>query len=86
MESKIKNFNYNGFFVESLLGIAPYKAIKLVKWTNDPGIGEFLCSDGKNRLIPSCQLSIEFINSQPPRIKLDPFTGNGVFFGSPAHS
>jgi len=86
MESNVKNFNYNGFFVESLPGFTSYKAVELVIWTVDPGIGLFRCTDGRERLIPSCQLDDEFYNSLPPRPKLDPFKGNGVFFGEPAQS
>jgi hypothetical protein len=86
MTSKVENFRYNGFFVESRRGFTKYKAIKLISWTNDPGIGEFLCSDNKKRLIPSCCLSKEFLDTQPKRPKLNPFKGTGVFFGMPAKS
>lgn len=49
---KIRNFEYNGFSGIELRGNAPFKA-RFKRWTNDPGIGLFECSDGKERLIPT---------------------------------
>jgi len=82
----VENFSYNGFGVESLEGFANYTVKEFVEWTNDPGIGKFLCSDEKVRLIPNCQLTKEYIKSIPSCPKLDPFKGIGVFFGEPSHS
>lgn len=79
--TSVENFYYNGFGVESIEGFAPYEVIAFLEWTNDPGIGTFKCSDGQTRLIPCCQLTTEFLNDCPARPKLDPFKGNGVFFG-----
>jgi hypothetical protein len=50
---KINNFQYNGFSVDILKGEAAYTAAP-IRWTTDPGIVECLCSDGLNRLIPTC--------------------------------
>jgi len=52
---KVQNFKYNGFASIKLQGIASYTA-KFIKWTQDPGIARCECSDGKIRLIPSCDL------------------------------
>jgi hypothetical protein len=52
---KVENFYYNGIFVSPEKGYASYTAT-FEKWTNDPGVALFLCSDGKERLIPTCQL------------------------------
>jgi hypothetical protein len=82
----VENFFYNGFATETLEGFASYEIESFVKWTNDPGIGVFKCTDNKERLIPSCQLEKSYYNSLPKRPKLDPFKGVGVFFGSPSHS
>lgn len=48
----VQNFSYNGFCGKLLKGLAPYTA-KFTKWTNDPGVGLFKCSDKKDRLIPT---------------------------------
>lgn len=52
---KVENFNYNGIVVTSRKGEASYTA-QFKEWTNDPGILIGICSDGKERLIPSCCL------------------------------
>ena len=52
---KIQNFDYNGLYVIDLSGLADYKA-KFEEWTDDPGIAVFKCSDGNHRLIPTCQI------------------------------
>jgi len=49
----IKNFTYDGMFVNELPGNAPY-TVEFVEWTGDPGIFLGKCSDGKERFIPSC--------------------------------
>jgi hypothetical protein len=86
MKASVQNFEYNGFYVMPKSGIAPYEVIDFISWTNDPGIGKFMCSDGIIRLIPSCQLSKEYLSTIPQRPKLNPFEGNGVFFGVPSSS
>ncbi len=82
----IANFYYNGFSVEYRPGFAEYEVKEFVEWTNDPGIGKFLCTDNEVRLIPSCQLSREFYQELPKRPNLNPFEGNGAFFGPPSKS
>lgn len=52
---EVENFVYNGFIVQSKKGKAKYTAT-FKEWTNDPGIALYACSDGKDRLIPSCCL------------------------------
>jgi hypothetical protein len=52
---QVENFKYNGFMIKPEKGIANYTAT-FKNWTNDPGIVNCLCSDGKERLIPSCCL------------------------------
>ena len=76
---KVKNFEYNGFYGRTLNGHAPYTA-EFEKWTADPGIGVFTCSDGKNRIIPT--FAIE--GGMPPGIPKQPKTG--VRFGAPCRS
>ena len=60
----VANFSYDGFVVKRKEGFAPYRVEKLIQWTNDPGIGRFLCSDGEERLIPLLQLSEDFLITQ----------------------
>jgi len=86
MDKRVENFKYNGFMVESREGYAPYTADTFIGWTNDPGVGEFKCSDGKERRIPSCQISTEYRKSLPPRPKLNPLKGEGVLFGRASES
>lgn len=49
---KVRNFIYNGMFVNELPGFADYSA-EFVEWSKDPGMALMNCSDGKQRLIPS---------------------------------
>lgn len=86
----VEKFKYNGFFVQSKNGVyADYEIVKLSEWTMDGGIGKFLCTDGEERLIPTCQLSPEYAkelyetNPQPDR---SAFKGKGVLFGQPSQS
>ena len=76
----VKNFEYNGFFGKILKGKTPYKAI-FKKWTNDPGIGVFECSDNKERLIPTFAIR-KFKWKSLPKQDMN----NKVYFGSPSHS
>lgn len=75
---KVQNFEYNGFFVKSLNTTAKYTAT-FKGWTNDPGITACQCSDGKIRLIPSCQLigSISKLPKQKSKTQI---------FGQPSES
>lgn len=52
---QVSKFTYNGFFVNFHEGLADYTAT-FKNWTTDPGIANCNCSDGKERLIPSCCL------------------------------
>ena len=51
----VQNFTYNGFCGRDLPGMTDYHA-RFKKWTNDPGVAIFRCSDGKDRLIPTFAL------------------------------
>jgi hypothetical protein len=82
----VENFVYNGFSVRPLKGFAKYKVVKLLTWTKDPGIGRFSCSDGIERLIPSCCLSQDFLKDLPKAEDLNVFEGKGMLFGIPSHS
>lgn len=86
MKAQVKNFSYNGFSGTLLPGFAKYKVMALDKWTNDPGIGSFLCSDKKIRLIPSFALSKRFLNTVKKPPNLNPFKGIGTFFGKSCKS
>lgn len=74
MEYEVKNFIYNGFYVEFKKGKAKYKA-KFVEWTPDPGIAKCACTDDKERLIPCCQLVGFKLDDYPKQEK------TGVLFG-----
>lgn len=80
---KIEKFKYNGFMVQPMKGYYNFTVVSLVRWTDDPGIGLFVCSDNKKRLIPSCCITKEFLETQPKSPKLNPFEGKGVLFGTP---
>ena len=86
MISQVQNFTYNGFFVQFRKGFAKYTVKEFIKWTLDPGIGLFMCSDKQERLIPSCCLDTEYRKTLPEEPKLNPFAGIGVLFGEPSKS
>jgi len=65
MDYKVVRFKYNGLFVKSQNSIASYTA-KFKNWTEDPGICRCVCSDGLERLIPSCCL-VGFNRSEYPK-------------------
>lgn len=77
----VKNFMYNGLFVQRLGGYAGYTAT-FKEWTEDPGIAVCKCSDGKERLIPSCCLD-EFDKDAYPKQNTDNKVG---YWGSPSCS
>ncbi len=79
IQYEVENFSYNGFMGQSLPGKAPYKA-KFIRWTSDPGVGVFLCSDGEQRLIPTFALVGD--HSGLP----NQYLRHKVYFGSPSHS
>lgn len=76
---RVKKFKYNGFYCLNLKGYAKYTA-EFKEWTEDPGIAICVCSDGKERLIPSCQLEGFDCESYPKQEK------TGILFGVPSHS
>ena len=76
---EVGNFTYNGFCGQHLPGKAPYTAT-FIRWTDDPGVAIFLCSDGKERLIPTFAI----IGDTSGLPKQD--YSNKVYFGSPSHS
>jgi hypothetical protein len=75
---RVRKFNYDGFGGMLGEGFAPYTAVFL-RWTTDPGVGVFLCSDGRERLIPTFALV-----GKRGLLPEQPMTG--VIFGEPAHS
>lgn len=85
--NSVENFKYNGFSVLSKPGFAKYRIVKFLNWTNDPGIGKFLCTDKKERLIPTCCLSNKFIKTLPKQ-ELSPniIGGKGDIIGIPSES
>ena len=76
---QVENFEYNGFLVKPKKGMAKYTA-SFKNWTNDPGIVNCICSDGEERLIPSCCLIGD--TSSIPKQDLS----NKTLFGSPSKS
>jgi len=76
----VNNFEYNGFCGKHLKGKAPYTAT-FKKWTNDPGIGVFECSDKKERLIPTFAIEKFDMDSLPKQSMK-----NKVYFGTASHS
>ena len=84
--NKIKIFTYNGFGGQELPGFAPYTVESFIKWTNDPGIGLFKCSNGQDKLIPTWALTQEYCKTLPTAPVLKPFEGFGVLFGESSNS
>ena len=80
---RVENFHYNGFTVKPKKGIAKYTA-EFKRWSDsDPGIVICKCSDGKERLIPSCCLIGFFKLPKAPKIKPPE---KGVILGVPSSS
>jgi hypothetical protein len=80
MPYKVRNFTYNGFMGKCDKGYAPYTA-EFTKWSDDPGVAEFKCSDGKTRLIPTFAIEGDTECPLPPQDY-----SHKVIFGSPSHS
>jgi hypothetical protein len=58
---QVEEFKYNGFSVQpksQKRGWGHFESYtaEFKNWTNDPGIANCICSDRKERLIPSCCL------------------------------
>jgi len=82
MEEKlfdIAGFSYNGFMGRLTGKPTGYKA-SFVKWTPDPGVGVFKCTDGKERNIPTFAVVGFDVADFPEQEK------TGVMFGSPCKS
>lgn len=81
----VEKFKYNGFIVHCFSGFYKWTIKEFVKWTDDSGIISFTCSDGKNRLVPSCSINPELYNELPKAPILKPLVGIGVLFGTPSN-
>ena len=79
---KVNNFTYNGVYGKDEEGHAPYTA-SFIKWTNDPGIALFKCSDGIDRLIPTFAIDDLPPGCLPKQIYAE--TGPSIF-GMPCRS
>ena len=78
---KVHNFTYNGFCGKTEDGYAAYTA-DFKEWTEDPGIAMCICSDGKERRIPTYALE-GFNNDTYPTQD----TRNRIgYIGPPCHS
>ena len=76
---KVRNFEYSGFCGKLLEGHAPYTA-EFKKWTGDPGVAVFTCSDGEERLIPTFAIEGEMPTDIPKQPK------TGILFGAACKS
>lgn len=82
LELEILNFEYNGFYGKLIGGEAEYTA-EFKEWTNDPGVGVFICSDGKERLIPTFAIKpLETVKSLPKQS----YEHGMLLFGAPSKS
>lgn len=82
---KVKRFSYNGLMVSFENGLAPYKA-QFKEWTTDPGVARFICSDGKERLIPYCCIVGFSTFRYPKQEKLKELNLGLFHFGEPSSS
>jgi hypothetical protein len=78
---KVEEFTYDGFMVHSpaITRLMPYTA-EFKEWTLDPGIAVCTCSDGVERLIPSCCLV------DKPELPVQVTSHTGFYFGKPSTS
>ena len=86
---RVNSFGYNGVFVSLESDKCMLYTAKFVRWTDDPGIGLFECSDGKNRLIPSCALIEPEGKSRKELMDMLPkqtYEEGKVMFGTPNSS
>ena len=75
---KVENFSYNGFCGHATGGYASYTA-EFKRWTEDPGVAVCSCSDGVERLIPTCFLK-GFKTADYPKQNTD---GKFLYIGEP---
>ncbi len=63
---EVLHFIYDGYAGKLTGGYARYTA-EFQSWTEDPGITRCICSDGKERLIPSFALEgFDYSTNQEP--------------------
>ena len=73
--------------VEMLPGFAKYEVKEFKNWTTDPGIVNVLCTDDKERRIPTCQLTRELLDEFPEKPNWPKFGEPGnVLFGEASKS
>lgn len=77
----VLNFEYNGFYGQLTGWEADYKA-RFFKWTEDPGVGVFSCSDGETRLIPTFALKPAVSIRELPKQE---YKNGPHMFGAPYH-
>lgn len=78
---EVRNFEYNGFMGKMLPGVAEYRA-QFLRWSGDPGVAVMICSDGKERFIPT--FAIEGAHLALPMD--DTEFEDKVMFGCPSNS
>ena len=74
---KVKRLTDNGFCGKRNKGYAKYTA-EFKKWTEDPGVAVCICSDGKERLIPSFALEDFDVSLYPEQNTENKFMYMGV--------
>lgn len=85
----VLNFTYNGIFGHIKPGFASYTA-EFLKWTDDPGVAIFKCSDGKDRPMPTFAVVGFEVKNVPEQIlpdhRLKERASIGMILGSPCRS
>jgi len=76
---KVHNFTYNGFCGKVEESLTAYEA-DFIKWTNDPGVGIFKCTDNIQRIIPTFAIVNFDYKLHPTQKKI------GIIFGSSSSS
>lgn len=84
---KVKHFNYGGLFTQVKEGETDYTA-EFKEWTEDPGVAIFICSDGQERLIPTCAIVGKPKGIPKQRTSKAKAIAEkcGFHFGAPSHS
>lgn len=77
----VKRFAYDGFFVKEIGGYENYTAT-FKEWTKDPGVAVCMCSDGKERRIPTCCLDVFDYDAHPRQNN----EGKLFYIGEPSNS